>query len=59
MTHPLVDQLRFTRSEWLRGLDGVTEADASHHHGHMNSIGWIVGHLAWQSSGTSCIGRRG
>lgn len=48
MTHPLVDQLRFTRSEWLRGLEGVTEADASHHHGQMNSIGWIVGHLAWQ-----------
>ena len=48
MTHPLVDQLRFTRSEWLRGLEGLTEADGSHHHGQMNSIGWIVGHLTWQ-----------
>jgi hypothetical protein len=48
MMHPLVDQLRFTRSEWLRGLAGVSEEDASHHHGQMNSIGWIVGHLAWQ-----------
>lgn len=48
MTHPLVDQLRFTRSEWLRGLESVSETDASHHHGQMNSIGWIVGHLAWQ-----------
>jgi uncharacterized damage-inducible protein DinB len=47
MTHPLVDQLRFTRSEWLRALDGVTEADASHRLLPMNSIGWIVGHLAW------------
>lgn len=50
MPHPLVDQLRFTRSEWLRGLDGVSEEDASLHLGPnpMNSIGWIVGHLTWQ-----------
>jgi DinB family protein len=48
VTHPLVDQLRFTRGEWLRGVEGVTEAAASHHHGQMNSIGWIVGHLTWQ-----------
>src|SRR5712691_4270574 len=47
-THPLVDQLRFTRSEWLRGLRGVTEEGAARHFGPMNSIGWIVGHLAWQ-----------
>jgi len=46
--HPLVDQLRFTRSEWLRGLKGVTEEGAARHFGPMNSIGWIVGHLAWQ-----------
>src|SRR2546428_6069995 len=46
--HPLVDQLRFTRDEWLRGLRGVTEDAASRHLGPMNSIGWIVGHLAWQ-----------
>jgi DinB family protein len=48
MTHPLVDQLRFTRSEWLRGLGGLSEEDAARHLGQMNSIGWIVGHLAWQ-----------
>ena len=47
-THPLVDQVRFTRSEWLRALDGVSDKDAKVHHGQMNSIGWIVGHLAWQ-----------
>ena len=46
--HPLVDQLRFTRSEWLRGLKGVGEAAGARHFGQMNSIGWIVGHLAWQ-----------
>jgi hypothetical protein len=46
--HPLVEQLRFTRSEWLRALKGVRPKDALVHHGQMNSIGWIVGHLAWQ-----------
>jgi hypothetical protein len=48
MAHPLVDQLRFTRTEWQRALRGVSEADGRHHVGPMNSIGWIVGHLAWQ-----------
>ncbi len=48
MAHPLVDQLRFTRSEWLRGLDGVSEEDAARHFGPMNCISWTVGHLAWQ-----------
>jgi uncharacterized damage-inducible protein DinB len=47
MNHPLIDQFRFTRTEWLRGLDGVSEDDASRHFGPMNSIGWTVGHLAW------------
>jgi len=46
MTHPLVDQFRFTRSEWLRGLEGVTEEDGARHFGQMNCISWIVGHLA-------------
>ena len=47
MAHLLVDQLRFTRSEWVRALRGVTEEDGNQHFGQMNSIGWIVGHLAW------------
>ena len=47
MPHPLVDQFRFTRSEWLRGLEGVSEADGACHFGPMNCIGWTVGHLAW------------
>jgi hypothetical protein len=46
--HPIVEQLRFTRGEWLRALAGVKPTDATVHHGQMNSIGWIVGHLAWQ-----------
>lgn len=47
MTHPLIDQFRFTRREWLRGLDGISEADATKHFGPMNCISWNVGHLAW------------
>ncbi len=48
MIHPLVSQLRFTRSEWLRALEGVTEEEGARRFLPMNSIGWIVGHLAWQ-----------
>ena len=47
MTHPLIDQYRFTRSEWLRGLAGLAEEDAARHFGPMNCISWNVGHLAW------------
>jgi uncharacterized damage-inducible protein DinB len=48
MTHPLVDQLRFTRSEFLRAIRGVGEADAQRRILPMNCISWNVGHLAWQ-----------
>ncbi len=48
VVHPLVEQLRFTRAEWLRALRGVPEADGFRRLEPMNSIGWIVGHLAWQ-----------
>jgi len=48
MSHPLVSQLRFTRSEFVRGLKGVSEADASRRLLPMNCISWNVGHLAWQ-----------
>ncbi len=45
--HPLVDQLRFTRSEFRRGLRGTPEADGLRRLEPMNSIGWIVAHMAW------------
>jgi hypothetical protein len=48
MPHPLVEQLRFARSEFRRALVGVTEEEASRRFLPMNSIGWNVGHLAWQ-----------
>jgi hypothetical protein len=44
----LVRQLRFARSEMMRCLEGVSEADALVRIQPMNSIGWIVGHLAAQ-----------
>jgi hypothetical protein len=48
MAHPLVDQLRFARSEFRRGLEGVTEEEAQKRFLPMNCISWNVGHLAWQ-----------
>ena len=48
MTHLLVTQLRFVRSEFQRGLFGVTEAEAIQRFGPINCISWMVGHLANQ-----------
>jgi hypothetical protein len=46
--HPLVTQLRFARSEFLRCLEGVSAEDAVRRLEPMNCISWIVGHLALQ-----------
>jgi hypothetical protein len=46
--HPLVTQLRFAHSEFLRCLDGVSAEDAIRRLEPMNCISWIVGHLANQ-----------
>ncbi|MBU1866660.1 MAG: DinB family protein, partial [Actinobacteria bacterium] len=48
MAHPLIDQLRFTRSEFARGVRGVSDADARRRRLPMNCISWNIGHLAWQ-----------
>jgi uncharacterized damage-inducible protein DinB len=48
MPHPLVVQLRFTRSEWKRALEGLGDADARRRFGPMNCISWNIGHLTWQ-----------
>lgn len=48
MPHPLVLQLRFTRSEFRRALEGLTDADAHRRFMPMNCISWNIGHLAWQ-----------
>ena len=48
MPHPLVTQLRFARSEFVRCLEGVSDKDARRRIMPMNCISWIVGHLAAQ-----------
>jgi hypothetical protein len=48
MPHPLVLQLRFTRSEFKRALEGVSDDDARKRIAPMNCISWNIGHLAWQ-----------
>jgi hypothetical protein len=48
MTHPLVTQLQFARSEFIRCMDGVLPEEAMIRHGSMNCLSWIVGHLASQ-----------
>ena len=46
--HPRVEQLRFARSEFVRALYGVSDEEARRRFLPMNSISWIVGHLANQ-----------
>jgi len=46
--HLLVDQLRFSRSEFVRGLAGVSDEDATRRLMPMNCLSWMVGHLANQ-----------
>jgi hypothetical protein len=47
MPHPLVDQLRFARRQFRVAFTGTPAEDALKRLGPMNSIGWIVAHLAW------------
>ncbi|MEM7799317.1 MAG: DinB family protein [Chloroflexota bacterium] len=46
MAHLLIEQLRFTKQEWLRGHVGLSAEDAQKRLGHSNSISWMVAHLA-------------
>ena len=61
MPHPLVLQLRFTRSEFQRALASVTDDDARRRFLPMNCLSWNVGHMAWQEQrywlwrGQNCI----
>jgi hypothetical protein len=48
LSHPLVDQLRFTRAEFMQSVKGLGDADARKRLLPMNCISWNVGHLAWQ-----------
>jgi hypothetical protein len=48
MPHPLVTQLRFARSEFVRCLEGVSPEDAVRRVLPMNCLSWIIGHMASQ-----------
>lgn len=48
MTHPLVSQLYFTRSEWQRAFAGISEEESVQRFEPMNCLSWLIGHLAWQ-----------
>jgi len=47
MAHPRVEQLRFARTEWQRGLVGLSDDDAVRRLMPMNSISWMGAHMAW------------
>lgn len=57
MPHPLVDQLVFAHTELVRSLDGVTPEEAVQRIMPMNSLSWIVGHLADQEQRYFLIGQ--
>lgn len=44
----LVEQLRFARSEFQRSLAGISDEEARKRVLPMNSISWMIGHMAWQ-----------
>ena len=48
MTVPLVNQLVFTRSEFVRSLEGVSAEDAVSRVEPLNCLSWILGHVASQ-----------
>jgi len=48
MPHPLITQLHFSRSEFKRALEGLSDDDARKRIGVMNCISWNIGHLAAQ-----------
>jgi hypothetical protein len=55
MSHSLVTQLRFARSEFTRCLEGISEEDARRRITPMNCISWMVGHMAAQEQYHLCF----
>ena len=43
----IVNQLKFTRSEFRKGFSGVSEEEGKRRFMPINCIAWMVGHLAW------------
>ena len=55
MTHPLVTQLRFTRSEFMRAVKGVGDDDARKSIPPYELHRWNIGQLAWHAQSTSFL----
>lgn len=47
-THHLVRYTRHVRRELRRAVEGMSLQDLDRRLGNLNSVAWIVGHLAWQ-----------
>ena len=45
--HNLVWQIRKARDEWRIIFDGVSDEDGDRRLGRMNSLGWMMAHMAW------------
>ncbi|BBB48157.1 DinB family protein [Pelolinea submarina] len=43
----IINQLKFTRGEFRKGFTGVNEDEGMRRFMPINSISWMVGHLAW------------
>ncbi|MDK2981545.1 MAG: hypothetical protein PWQ55_1892 [Chloroflexota bacterium] len=43
----IINQLKFTRGEFRKAFSGVSEEEGMRRFMPINSIGWMVGHLAW------------
>jgi len=50
MTHHLVRQLHFARSEFIRCVDGISGQEGIRRFEPMNCISWMIGHLADQEN---------
>lgn len=59
MIHPLVEQLRYARAEFRRGLEGITDEEARRRFLPMNCMSWHIGHLAWQEQRYWLINEQG
>ena len=55
--HHLVRYLQYVRRELRRAVDGMEVADLERRVGGINSVAWIVGHLAWQEQGYWLVSR--
>ncbi len=56
-SHHLVRVLKKTRKELVRALEGMSEEDLDRRVAGLNSVAWMIGHLAGQEQGLWLQGR--